>query len=318
MEVSVSIIVPIYNSEKYLEQCLNSVLRQTYTNYEVILIDDGSTDDSRRIYNRFIEFDNRFVSYYQKNQGVSAARNHGLDVAEGEIIIFLDSDDVLFPTFLEYIVHPFMDGKNLICFSAINFKKEIQSMDVTGIQVQEYTPEQLIENLLYHRKQLSITRAAYRREKYPKLRFKEELYICEDVIMLLEILISYTEFVPFIETNLYGYRIHKGSLTHYGNWRRKLTGLVAMDLIEDILIDGDIDMGNALINRRMNTMRLIYKTIPWKECEIRNLIWKNIKEYRRTVIIDRQAMYRERVTAVVSLCGQRMYRFFLFLLEIIK
>lgn len=111
MEVSVSIIVPIYNSEKYLEQCLNSVLRQTYTNYEVILIDDGSTDDSRRIYNRFIEFDNRFVSYYQKNQGVSAARNHGLDVAEGEIIIFLDSDDVLFPTFLEYIVHPFMDGK---------------------------------------------------------------------------------------------------------------------------------------------------------------------------------------------------------------
>jgi glycosyltransferase involved in cell wall biosynthesis len=318
----ISIIIPIYNSEKYLEQCLDSVLKQSYSNYEVIMIDDESTDSSRMIYEKFVHTDKRFVSYHQKNHGVSGARNKGLDVAKGDIIVFLDSDDMIFPVFLEHIVQLFEEGNDLICFSAVNFKENIQCADICEdifeVSVEKYTPEKLIENLLYHRQQLSITRSAYRREKYPELRFRKELHICEDVIMLLEILVLCTDEIPFVKTKLYGYRLHKQSLTHYGNWRKKLTGLTAMNIMEDILLDHDIYMEKAFISRRMNSMRLIYKSIPWKERRERNIVWENIRKYRKTVITDVQAQKAERLAAVVSLCGQRVYRFVLFLAETVR
>lgn len=318
MKAFVSIIVPIYNSEKHLEQCLNSVLAQSWSDYEVILIDDGSTDNSREIYGRFLKLDKRFAAYHQANKGASAARNYGLDVAQGKILIFLDSDDVIFPTFLEHIVRCMDDGKDLVCFSSKKFRDRIQLTNIEDIRVKEYTPLQSIENLLYHKIPLSVTRAAYRRETFAQLRFMEDLYICEDVVMLLEILILYEGTIPFIETELYGYRIHKESITHYGNWRKKLTGLTAMEVMKDSLVKSNIYMEKAWISRCMNSMRLIYKTIPWKEREERDMIWRNIKQYRKTVMFDRQAAKRERVSAAVSLCGQSVFRLFLCMTEAVR
>ena len=91
----ISIIVPIYNSENYIKKCLDSILAQTYSNLEVILIDDGSTDNSYNICKDYQKKDNRIVLLQQKNAGVSRARNHGLEVAKGEYIGFVDSDDLL-------------------------------------------------------------------------------------------------------------------------------------------------------------------------------------------------------------------------------
>ncbi len=91
----VSIIVPVYNAEKYLAECVESILGQTYQDIECILIDDGSTDASAAICSRFARQDSRIVFYRQENSGVSAARNHGLKVAKGDLILFADSDDVL-------------------------------------------------------------------------------------------------------------------------------------------------------------------------------------------------------------------------------
>lgn len=89
----ISVIVPVYNTEKYLDQCIQSVLAQTYTNWELLLIDDGSTDSSGTICDNYVEQDSRIKVFHKENGGVSSARNLGLDNAKGEWITFIDSDD---------------------------------------------------------------------------------------------------------------------------------------------------------------------------------------------------------------------------------
>lgn len=91
----VSIIVPVYNVENYVDACVESILTQTYSNLEIILIDDGSTDGSGKRCDQWAEKDNRIRVLHQKNGGLSAARNAGLDICTGEWIVFIDSDDVL-------------------------------------------------------------------------------------------------------------------------------------------------------------------------------------------------------------------------------
>lgn len=93
----ISVIIPVYNVEKYLHRCLDSVIEQTYKNLEVILIDDGSTDHSGEICDDYAAKDVRIHVIHQENQGVSAARNKGLDTAKGEYIAFVDSDDYILP-----------------------------------------------------------------------------------------------------------------------------------------------------------------------------------------------------------------------------
>ena len=89
----ISIIVPVYNVEDYIEECLESLVKQTYKNLEIILIDDGSTDNSGEICDDYVLKDTRIKCFHQINQGVGAARNKGLEVAEGELIGFVDPDD---------------------------------------------------------------------------------------------------------------------------------------------------------------------------------------------------------------------------------
>ena len=100
----VSIIVPVYNSEKYLRQCVESILTQTFNDFELLLIDDGSTDNSGKICDEFAEKDFRITAFHTPNGGVSAARNFGIEKAKGKFINFIDSDDWIKETYLEHLL----------------------------------------------------------------------------------------------------------------------------------------------------------------------------------------------------------------------
>ena len=89
----VSVIVPVYNNEKYVETCIRSICQQTYQNLEILVINDGSTDGSRQILERMAEKDKRIRLTHQENAGVSAARNKGIELADGEYLTFVDGDD---------------------------------------------------------------------------------------------------------------------------------------------------------------------------------------------------------------------------------
>ena len=98
-----SVIVPVYNAEKTLRRCLDSILRQTFSDYEVILVDDGSKDSSLDICKSYCAKDKRFSVLHQENSGVSKARNRGLDSAKGNYICFVDSDDTITSDYLEQV-----------------------------------------------------------------------------------------------------------------------------------------------------------------------------------------------------------------------
>lgn len=102
--ILVTIIVPVYNAQKYLPQCLDSILNQTHENLEIILINDGSTDDSGRILDKYARIDNRIKVIHNSNEGVSSARNCGIDLANGEYVCFSDADDYLIQDYVEYLL----------------------------------------------------------------------------------------------------------------------------------------------------------------------------------------------------------------------
>lgn len=103
-EVLISVIIPIYRSERYVRVCIDSVLTQTYRNLEIILIDDGSDDDCPDICDRYAAMDHRVVVIHQKNQGISETRNRGIESAHGQYLAFVDSDDAIAPNYIEELV----------------------------------------------------------------------------------------------------------------------------------------------------------------------------------------------------------------------
>ena len=100
MKPLVSIIVPIFNAAKYLPECIESILNQNYPEFELLLIDDGSTDKSGTICDQYAHKDSRILSFHQKNAGVSAARNRGIEAARGEYVAFVDADDKVSPSYI--------------------------------------------------------------------------------------------------------------------------------------------------------------------------------------------------------------------------
>ena len=116
----VSIIVPVYNVEKYLRQCIESLINQTYKNIEIILVDDGSTDNSGKICDEYSKKDNRIKAIHKKNGGLSDARNYGIENAKGIYICFVDSDDYTDKKYIENLYHAIIENKADI--SICNFK----------------------------------------------------------------------------------------------------------------------------------------------------------------------------------------------------
>ena len=105
MKKLISVIVPVFNVEKYLEKCIESIRNQTYKNLEILLINDGSTDKSLEICNKYLEIDDRIVLLNKENGGLSSARNFGIDNAKGEYITFVDSDDFIHELMYETLVY---------------------------------------------------------------------------------------------------------------------------------------------------------------------------------------------------------------------
>lgn len=127
----ISIIIPVYNTALYLDQCLESVYAQSYTDWECIVVDDGSTDNSAEICDNWAKKDNRFVVIHQENQGVSVARNHGMERSRGEYICFIDSDDWVEPAYLQHLLMRMEDSVDMVVTGAIHEKekREVHSVN---------------------------------------------------------------------------------------------------------------------------------------------------------------------------------------------
>ncbi len=145
----VSIIVPVYNVYSYLAQCLDTLCGQTYQEIEIILVDDGSTDGSGAICDRYAQTDSRIRVLHKENQGVSAARNDGIDSAEGKYLIFVDADDCIRPELVEVYMQAAEPGVTVVCGATTNEKmwRSFQSSDWK--QYVEYQEEKRFMHVYY-------------------------------------------------------------------------------------------------------------------------------------------------------------------------
>ena len=219
-----SIIIPVYNVEKYLRDCLDSVLGQTCPDWEAICVNDGSTDESNVILEEYLEKDSRFKVINQDNRGLSSARNTGMDNAEGNYILFLDSDDWLGKNALEVLAGN-MGGEDLICFSGRRyFENDYSFHPADCLSKKQYASgmDYYNDNAPQHRDFafVCVVLRAYRRQFLLEngLRFKEGIYHEDNLFTPLACF--YARKVRMIDESLYNYRVRESSITTTDNPQR--------------------------------------------------------------------------------------------------
>lgn len=205
MEALVSIIIPFYNDEEYISECIQSVVNQTYINIEIILIDDGSYDNSYTICEKFADMDNRIKLFRQKNSGVSKARNIGIQNAIGKYICFIDADDYVRNDFVELMVKHMVGKQIVICGY-----KRMENECVRKVYITEcMTVEELYKKVF---SEYSIHTGCWNKcfvsdvIKENKLFFDENISIGEDMLFLAKYLLLVENRYYCISDSLYFHR----------------------------------------------------------------------------------------------------------------
>lgn len=178
--VKVSVIVPIYNVEKYIGKCILSIIEQTYKNLEIILVDDGSLDDSGNIADEYATRDNRIKVLHKTNAGVSAARNSGLDAATGDFVCFSDGDDYVMPNYVEHLLKLCLTYHADVAYT-VDMYTTFHNEHIANNQVKVITPEDATENILCYKVPIGVYSKLFNREFLVKnnIRFLEDVYIGE-------------------------------------------------------------------------------------------------------------------------------------------
>jgi len=207
----VSVIVPVYNAENYLAECIESVLQQTFTAIELILVDDGSSDRSVEIAEAYAAKDARIRFYTQKNQGQSSARNHGIRQSSGNYLLFVDSDDWITPYHVEELYQALKATNSRVAMSC--FSKDQQQLSMTFNREFQVVKGTFIElaNKLYQSPfpAMSAWCKLYDRNLFKDVRFHEGT-IYEDGILFYEI-IDQIEQMAVVKSNSYYYRTAENS-----------------------------------------------------------------------------------------------------------
>ena len=213
----ISVIIPVFNVETYVKECIESVIQQTYVDLEVIIIDDGSTDNSGKICDQYAEFDRRIKVIHQKNQGLSAARNQGLDIAKGDYIVFVDSDDYIEKDMIERLYKALVvNNADLVICNIKKFYGETQVLNEIKSPLKDeiVLPYEAIEKLFQSESWYYVVswNKIYSKELWNQIRFPIG-YIHEDEAVIHRIFKRCTKIV-ILEDQLYYYRQHDNSIMH--------------------------------------------------------------------------------------------------------
>lgn len=216
--INLSIIIPVYNVEKYITECLFSLSNQIKPNIEVIIINDGSTDNSPQIIDDFISnlpeyFRTFFCVIHQKNRGVSNARNKALKASKGKYIAFIDSDDIVSDNYINEIFFAIQQSPDIIQFNACSFFKENPPQDIpTHSLIGLYTSNATILHEIFSKNKWFSCLRVYRRKYLIDFPFPENMTHFEDAFIVSKIFHE-IESVYFINKNIYKYRILESSST---------------------------------------------------------------------------------------------------------
>ena len=284
----ISIIVPVYNAEKTIKKCIDSILAQTYRNFELILINDGSRDSSLNILKEYENTDERIVVISQENSGVSVARNKGIDSAKGDYIIFVDSDDYIRENALEVLKGEIEKNSKL-------------DMVISGFCMIKNNEEKFYSNLLENKNFnnldfllneklfnfISTPWGKIYKAKIIKdnnIRFNEALSLGEDTIFVLEYL-KYIQEIKFIKENLFFINETQGSLSRRNRLDIFENIMIIYDKAKDVLKYRKEYDFNKIVPFYIRNIKICINTavaFKWKEKEYKELCNKirNMEDFK--------------------------------------
>lgn len=261
-EYLVSIILPVYNVERFLEKCLNSVINQTYKNIEIITVNDGSTDNSLQVIEKTLLKEPRLKLINIENQGVSIARNTGMKAATGDFLVFVDSDDYIENDFVEYMLSIYEVTKADICISMNNFTTK-DKIQVNNDKITTLTSEYGVAELLYPRVRMGVWNKLWKKEFIDKNQFLflSGQHTAEGLIFMTNAA-QYANCIGVGQRKVYCYRLDndmsattKANVEKYG-----IGSLMAMDKVEK-----NLDMNSTIIRNAMNYQRWSTSTFALRQ-----------------------------------------------------
>ena len=284
----VSIIVPVYNTAQYLEECLQSIIGQTYRELEIIAVDDGSTDGSAELLDRLSENDSRICVIHQQNGGVSAARNAGLAVAHGDYVTFVDSDDLLESDMYETLIK--LAEEHQADIAHCGYKK-IQmngtEKDVLGTgKLLIHNSQEAVECMLRGQYFVgSLCNKLYRRELFSDIQFDTALRINEDVLINVQVFLKARKLV-FLDVPKYHYFEREGSsCMRTAQLRKSKDCVAAAKKMQEVC--KETELGNICAERLKGTLIQLYRVY----------LMMNIRETRT----ERENLHKQ-ICAITPLC----------------
>lgn len=317
----VSIVMPVYEAESFLEKSVYSIINQTYPNIEIILVDDGSKDSSGLICDELARIDNRIIVRHKLNGGVSSARNLGLDNASGDFVTFVDSDDIIALNMLELMVRNIKDSDIFVSgYEQLNEYHNFQfDKNVDLVQVDSKTC--LIE-MLY---QKSVPNAPFsklfKKDLVKELRFDEDIRFAED-LLFNTLAIQKANKITVSSAKLYGYIFRKGSAINSKFNMKRLDGLKSTLKVINLFDDSEIR--KAAVNRYFAELLFImasmkHHKVNKDEFRALELIFVNVRD---DVISDPKSRLSYRIYALISYLGVsnflRIYKFKNYIMRILS
>ena len=313
-EPLVTVIVPVYNVERWLEQCLESVASQTYTHLEIIVVDDGSTDGSATLCDQWAERDSRIKVIHKPNGGLSDARNAALDVAQGEFITFVDSDDFVDVRCVELLLNALNDNPN--CDIAVGHWQEFDdgtepTPKQTDAKTRVFTPQEAALDIFY---QKSLTHSAwgrmFRRHFFDgehAVRFPVGM-LYEDLAVIMPLL-DQASGVVFIPDVIYFYRKRQSSII--GTFNKRRTHV--LNILDDLQHKAPHQfpwLERAIKSRRLSACFNILLLCPRKNDvynDVTARCWQGIKELRHGCLFDSHVRTKNKVAIVLSWLGKKAF-----------
>ena len=307
----VSVIVPVYNAVDYLEECLESIRVQDYSDFEVIMVNDGSTDDSASVCRRFAEIDPRFRVLEIPNGGVSAARNTGIDNACGEWICFIDADDTINPLFISRLIDGACSTGADIFIGSFHYGDVLARAVKMGKAPTVYSPEEITSLGLYQKLYVNMPWGMiYKWRIFGKgIRFRPSRRY-EDLDIFYKLLLS-SNYVAYLPEKLYFYRQHSESFMN----RFTPARLDVLDVTDDMLSymtkyhpSLEVAARDRRFSAHFNIWTLIVSSgVDMPEAASR--CWKVIKEERMAELLNNKVRLKNRLGALASFGGKRMVKF---------
>lgn len=276
MNELVSVVIPAYNVEKYIEKCLESVCKQKYKNIEILVVNDGSKDNTQLECEKVAASDPRIKIITQENSGGSAARNRGMKEAKGKYLCFVDADDVINEAFVQSMVENYIENKSDLAICGFEEKKEDEIINSTSGSIQIMTQNEAMEKLLREDSFKGyVWNKLFDMEiiKHNNLQFDTSIKIWEDVLFVFEYL-TFCKKIVFDPTPMYSYMYIQNSISHSDNHlvgiETAYTAIKAKDRIVD-LIPQEADMV-----KKQLSVRYVQSSLA----VIRNIGYAKTKEYQ--------------------------------------